>query len=145
MPKASLFIGNLSYSANEEHLSAHFAAFGADNIRIIEGKGFAFLDIEAGDVARAIEGMDGTELLGRRIRVSEARPKERGPRPGGGEGASFRGNSGGGPGRGDDRGGYEREGGFDRGGGYDRGGGGGYGGRGGKGGRGGRGGREPRW
>lgn len=143
MPKASLFIGNLSYSANEEHLSAHFAAFGADNIRIIEGKGFAFLDIEAGDVARVIEGMDGTELLGRRIRVSEARPKERGPRPGGGEGASFRG--GGGPGRSDDRGGYDRGGGYERESGFDRGYGGG-GNRGGKGGRGGRGGgREPRW
>ncbi|MCW5942929.1 MAG: hypothetical protein KIS66_11900 [Fimbriimonadaceae bacterium] len=143
MPKASLFIGNLSYSANEEHLSAHFAAFGADNIRIIEGKGFAFLDIDAGDVTRAIEGMDGTELLGRRIRVSEARPKERGPRPGGGEGASFRGNGGGGGQGGGYGGGYG--GGEDRGGGYDRG---GYGGgtRGGKGGRGGnRGGREPRW
>lgn len=156
MAKASLYIGNLPYSANEEHIVSHFAAFEPDNVRIVEGRGFAFVDIPGEKLESAIEQMNGSTLMGRRLNVSEARPREPRPREGGG----FRGpgrpqQSGGDFGRGTggnnfgdrdsgrtwhDGGGFER-GGSDRGG-YDRGGGR----SGGRPGRGRRGeGREPRW
>lgn len=155
LAKASLYIGNLPYSANEEHIVSHFAAFEPDNVRIVEGRGFAFVDIPLEKLEAAIEQMNGSEMMGRRLNVSEARPREPRPRDGGG----FRGPGGPpqggggygrGPGGGDygdrdsgrtwhDGGGFER-GGSDRGG-YDRGGR-----SGGRPGRGRRGdGREPRW
>lgn len=121
----SLFIGNLSYSTREETLKNAFAKYGASSVRIVEGRGFGFVDVEDDQAAAAIEEMNESEIDGRKIIVNEARPRE--PRTGG---------SGGGGGGG---GGYRSSGGGGGGGGY-RGGGGGGGGRGGSGGGGGRGG-----
>jgi cold-inducible RNA-binding protein len=156
-----VFVGGLSWDTNDEGLRTAFAGFG----EVVEAKvitdrdtgrsrGFGFVTFADANASQAaIAAMDGKQLDGRNIRVSEAQerrggpggggggPGRGGPRMGGGPppGGGFR--DGGGPpgrdgGRGGGRGG-EREGG--RGGGR---GGGRDGGRGGGRDRGGRGGRD---
>jgi RNA recognition motif-containing protein len=148
----TLYVGNLPYSTTESDLVAHFAAFGGSNARIIEGRGFGFVDVEADKMDDAINEKHNAELGGRRLTVNEARPRVQGG--GGGRSSSGGGGSygGGGGGGGRESGGYGGGGGRDSGGygGGGYGGGrdsGGYGGGGGgnRGGRGGKGGRTPRW
>ena len=124
----TLYVGNIPYSANEDELVQHFAAYGGKNPRIIEGRGFAFVDIDSDHLEAAIADKNNSERGGRRLTVNEARPRGEGG-GGGGGGRSYGGGGGGGySGGGGGGGGYGRDSG-----GY--GGGGGGGGRGGKGGR----------
>jgi len=137
----TLYVGNIPYSATEDEILQHFSSYGGKNPRIIEGRGFAFVDVDADQLDAAIADKNNSEMGGRRLTVNEARPR------GEGGGRSFGGGGGGGGGgrsfSSGDRGGYGGGGGGgyggDRG---DRGGyGGGGGGRGGdRGGRGGKGG-----
>jgi cold-inducible RNA-binding protein len=145
----TLYVGNIPYSATEDELIAQFAAYGGQNPRIIEGRGFAFIDVDDAQLDAAIEDKHNSEMGGRRLTVNVARPREGGGgRPGGGGGGGARGGYGGGG----DRGGYGGGGGGYGGGGGDRGGYGGggggdrgFGGGGGRGGRGGKGGSGNRW
>lgn len=115
-----MYVGNLSYSTTEEQLRSLFEPWGpVSEVRIIEGRGFGFVDVTEENVAAAIEGTNGKEYMGRTLTVSEARPKEARTGTGGGYGRA-----GGG-------------GGYGGGGGRPGGGGGGYGGGGGRGGGGG--------
>jgi RNA recognition motif-containing protein len=75
MASKSLYVGNLPYSSTEASLSAAFAAYGCSNVRIIEGRGFAFIDVADDQVANAIEAMNGKSLDGRTLTVNEARPR----------------------------------------------------------------------
>lgn len=132
MATKSLYVGNVSYSSTEESLLEAFGAYQPSNVRIIEGRGFAFIDVPADNLESAIADMNGKQVDGRTLTVNEARPRA----GGGGGGGGNRGVGGdrGGYGGGSDRSGY--------GGGGDRGGYGGGGGRGGdRGGFGGGGGR----
>lgn len=122
MANKSLYVGNVSYSSTEESLLEAFGAHQPSSVRIIEGRGFAFIDVPAENLEAAIAEMNGKQVDGRTLTVNEARPKAAGG--GGGGGRSYGGGGGGG-----DRGGYGGGGG-DRGG-YGGGGGGGYGGGGG--------------
>lgn len=127
MATKTLYVGNLPYSTNEQSLTEAFGAYGATNARVIEGRGFGFVDVEADQMDAAIEAMHGAQLGGRTLTVNEARPKGEG---GGGGGRSYGGGGGGyGGGGGGRSGGYGGGGG-----GYGGGGGGGRGGRGGSGG-----------
>ncbi len=124
----SIFVGNLPFRAEQEDVAELFAPFGdvvtcslpleRDTGR---KRGFAFVEM-ADDAAesKAIDALQGAELMGRPLRINKAEP--RGGGGGGGGGGQRRGGYGGGGGGG---GGY--------GGGYNRGndGGGGYGGGGG--------------
>lgn len=134
MANTRLFVGNLDYGVTETELLDAFAEFGGERPRVMEGRGFGFIEVPVDRANDAIGGMDGAELKGRKMRVNEAHPR---PERSGGGGGGF--------GGGGDRGGYGGGGGGSYGGG-DRGGyGGGGGGRGGgRGGndRGGRGGRD---
>jgi len=140
----TLYVGNIPYSANEDELVQHFAAYGGKNPRIIEGRGFAFVDIEADHLEAAIADKNNSEMGGRRLTVNEARP--RGEGGGGGGGRSYGGGGGGGggySGGGGGGGGYGGGGGGGRdSGGYGGGGGGGRGGKGGRSSGGGRGGNR---
>lgn len=89
----SLYVGNISYSATEEELVKHFGPFGGTNARIIEGRGFAFIDVDDDKVDDAVQATDGQEMMGRRLKVNEARPRSAG---GGGGGGGFGGGGGGG-------------------------------------------------
>ena len=123
-----MYVGNLSYNTTEDELRSLFGPWGpVTEVRIVQGRGFGFVDLPEENVAAAIEATNGKEFMGRTLNISEARPKtERA-----GAGAGGRGGYGGGGG------GYGGGGG---GGGRPSGGGGGYGGGGGGGG-----GRRERW
>lgn len=130
MATKTLYVGNLPYSSSEQDLLDFFTAYGPKNARIIEGRGFGFVDIEAEQLDAALQAADGKSLGGRTIHVSEAIPKAPRPSGGGGGGGGFRSGGGGGDrggyGGGGDRGGYGGGGGGGRSGGYgDRGRGGG--------------------
>lgn len=105
-----IFVGNLSYQTTQDDLSAAFAAFGAvERVDIVtdrdtgQPRGFAFIEMTDGKEAQAaITGLNGTDLNGRAINVSEARPKPAGG--GGGHGAGGGGGRGGRGGGGGGRG-----------------------------------------
>ncbi len=92
----NLYIGNLPPGATEEDLKANFSQIGQVlSVNIIRDKftnqsrGFGFVEMaSAEDAQKAVQKFDGGELLGNRIRVSEARPRKEtgGPRHGGGYG-----------------------------------------------------------
>ncbi|MCJ7753734.1 MAG: RNA-binding protein [Thermoanaerobaculales bacterium] len=83
MMEKRLFVGNLPYSIGESELEAafgdHGTVIGAVVIRDREtgrSRGFGFIEMETDEMAEAAQGaMDGFEFDGRRIRVSEAQPK----------------------------------------------------------------------
>lgn len=97
----SLFVGNLSYSTREDTLRTAFAKYGASAVRIVEGRGFGFVDVDDDQAGNAISEMNETMLDGRKIIVNEARPRE--PRSGGGGGGGGYRGGGGGGGRGGGR------------------------------------------
>lgn len=87
----SLFVGNISFQTTESELRAAVEPLGEiDRIRIMtdretgRSRGFAFVEmVDDAEATRAIAALNGKELGGRVLNVSEARPKpERaGPRP----------------------------------------------------------------
>jgi RNA recognition motif-containing protein len=100
-----LFVGNLSFDTTEQALMAAFATDGrrVASLSIVmdrdtgRSRGFAFVEMESdGDAQGAIKALNGTQVNGRTLRVSEA--EERKPRSGGG-GGDRRGGGGGGGGR----------------------------------------------
>jgi RNA recognition motif-containing protein len=88
----SLYVGNLSYSTTEEELRELFEPYGpVSDARIVQGRGFGFVDVPEENAAEAIEATNGKEFMTRTITVNEARPKpERTGAPGGGSGGGRR-------------------------------------------------------
>jgi len=81
----SLYVGNLPYRTTEDELREMFEPFGPiEDIRVIENKGFGFVDIPEENVEAAIEATNGKELGGRTLTVNEARPRTDRPSGGGG-------------------------------------------------------------
>jgi RNA recognition motif-containing protein len=91
MASKSLYVGNLSYSVTESALRDLFAEYEPIAVRMIGDKGFGFVDVPEEKAADAITAMNGREVDGRAISVSEARPK----REGSGGGGDRRGGGGG--------------------------------------------------
>ncbi len=81
----NIYVGNLDYQVTEENLISAFEAYGeVETARIIvdrssgRSKGFGFVEMpENEEAAKAIEGLNETELGGRKVIVNEARPKTR--------------------------------------------------------------------
>lgn len=102
-----LYVGNLAYSTTEDELREKFSQYGeVDSVNVImdrdtgRSKGFGFVEMGSEDAAKAaIDSLNGTELDGRTIKVSESKPQERRP-GGGGRGGGGRGYGGGGHGGG---------------------------------------------
>lgn len=101
-----LYVGGVSYSTTDDGLKQAFSAAGnVVSASIImdrmtgRSKGFGFVEMATDEEAmKAVETLNGTDLDGRTIRVSEARPMApRAPRTGGYNGG---GNGGGGYGGG---------------------------------------------
>ena len=78
-----LYIGNLSYTVDSTQLTTLFADFGTvDSANVImdrdsgRSKGFAFVEMSADSEAQAaITKLNGTDLSGRAMNVSEAKPQ----------------------------------------------------------------------
>ena len=93
----NIYVSNIAYNATDEMLRDAFAAFGAvQSARVIKdrmtgrSRGFGFVEMPDDEEARkALEGVNGTEMLGRRINAREARPREEG------NGSRTQGNNGG--------------------------------------------------
>ena len=79
-----IHIGNLAAASNEAGVRALFASHGevSSYDRPLDGKtqapaGFAYVEMAQADAVKAIAAVNGQELDGQALRVSEARP----PRP----------------------------------------------------------------
>ena len=109
----NLYVGNLPYRITEDQLKSTFEEFGeVSSCTIIkdkvtgQSKGFGFLEMpERTEAETAISNLNGRDLMGRKINVNEARPREGGRGPGGGGGGRGGGYGGGyeGGGNGGDR------------------------------------------
>ena len=80
-----LYVGNLPFTSTEEDLRALFGRHGSvDSVNVImdretgRPRGFAFVEMtEASAATDAIKALDGTQLGGRSVKVSEAQDKQR--------------------------------------------------------------------
>jgi len=78
-----IYVGNLSFDASEDDVRGAFATFGTvESVKMImdretgRPRGFAFITMTETDEANtAIESLNGSELLGRELRVREATPR----------------------------------------------------------------------
>ncbi|MGZ3770152.1 MAG: RNA recognition motif domain-containing protein [Bdellovibrio sp.] len=85
-----IYVGNLSYTVDSNELTNMFSEFGTvDSANVItdretgRSKGFAFIEMSTNDEAqKAILKLNGMELSGRALNISEAKPQEN--RTGGG-------------------------------------------------------------
>ena len=110
----SIFVGNLPFRAEREDVVQLFAPFGEvlncslplerDTGR---KRGFAFVEMADESIeSSAIDGLQGTELMGRPLRINKAEPRSNaGPRRGG-RGGYGGNNNGGGYGGNNNGGGY---------------------------------------
>jgi len=79
----NIFIGNLNFEATEDAVRSLFETYGSvERVNIImdrdtgRAKGFAFVEMSvAMEADQAIAGLNGREVGGRPLNVSEARPK----------------------------------------------------------------------
>jgi cold-inducible RNA-binding protein len=88
MATKTLYVGNLPYSMTEGDLVQAFSNYGGNNARIIEGRGFGFIDVDGEMLDSAIADKNQTEIDGRTLTVNEARPKGDSGGGGGGGGGS---------------------------------------------------------
>jgi cold-inducible RNA-binding protein len=92
--RMKLYVGNLSYSTTEDDLRQLFGAHGTpDSVSVISdrgtgrSKGFGFVEFSKDEEAKAaMAALNGKEIDGRALTVSEARPRTEpsGNRGGGG-------------------------------------------------------------
>ncbi|MBO1049369.1 MAG: RNA-binding protein [Dolichospermum sp. DEX182a] len=80
----SIYVGNLSYQVGEEDLKQVFAEYGTvtkaqlpidRETRRVRGFGFVEMSSDAEEQA-AIAALDGSEWMGRSLKVNKAKPRE---------------------------------------------------------------------
>jgi nucleolin len=111
-PSKTLFVGNLSFQADENTIYETFGEYGSvQSVRLITDretgapKGFGYVEFEDVDQAKAaLEALAGQDVAGRSIRLDYAPARDNNNAGGGGRGG-FGGGRGGGRGRGAPRGG----------------------------------------
>ena len=90
----NIYIGNMSFNTTETQLRQAFEAFGeVSTVSIItdkysgEPRGFAFVEMSGkSEAIAAISGLNGQELDGRTLNVSEAKPRPQSGNRSGGNG-----------------------------------------------------------
>lgn len=116
----NIFVGSLPFKLQEADLKQLFEAYGeVSSVKLINdretgrSKGFGFVEMPDDESAQqAIEGLNGSEVAGRTIAVSQAeerKPSSGGGRGGFGGGGNRGGGYGGGGNRGGGGGGYSRD------------------------------------
>ena len=86
-----IYVGNLSYEADNASLDQMFKPYGTvASAQVImdrdsgRSKGFGFVEMGTSEEATAAIGaLNGTEINGRAVTVNEAKPREDRPRSGG--------------------------------------------------------------
>lgn len=79
-----IYVGNLGFSVTNQELTDTFSKFGAvTSAKIIldrdtsRSKGFAFVEMDNSEAAsKAISSLNGADLGGRQMKVTEAKPRE---------------------------------------------------------------------
>jgi len=97
-----LFVGNLPFSATDQSIKETFSQYGTvESAKIItdrdtgRSKGFGFVEMSSdAEATEAISKLNGAEIDGRAMSVSEAKPQA--PREGGRSGGGYGGGGGGG-------------------------------------------------
>ena len=82
----NIYVGNISFSTTDEDLRKAFEAYGSVTTATIlvdkltnRSRGFGFVEMpDAANAAAAIAGLNGQQLGGRELNVSEARPRTEG-------------------------------------------------------------------
>ena len=82
----NIYVSNIAYTTTDEELQNIFAEHGTvESARIIKdrmtgrSRGFGFVEMANDEEARkALEAVNGVEILGRRLNAREARPREEG-------------------------------------------------------------------
>lgn len=82
----NIFVGNVNYRLTNDGLEQLFSSYGqVSSARIIidkmtgRSKGFGFVEMPNDDEAKAaIAGLHETEVMGRKMIASEAKPSQRG-------------------------------------------------------------------
>jgi RNA recognition motif-containing protein len=104
---AKIYVGNLPFTTTDAELRTLFAEHGTvESVSLPTDRdtgrprGFAFVEMNQTDAARAIQSLNGKDMGGRALRVNPAEDKPRtgGSRPGGGGGGGGYGRSSGGGG-----------------------------------------------
>jgi RNA recognition motif-containing protein len=79
----NIYVGNLPFSATEAELKSLFGAHGqVDSVAIVTDKdggrsrGFGFVEMPSEPGAAALLALDGAQMDGRPLKVSEARVRE---------------------------------------------------------------------
>jgi len=80
-----IYVGNLPYAAGDSDLKSLFEKHGAvASARVVmdrfsgQSKGFGFVEMPNQEEAiNAIKALNGSDFMGRPLRVNESRPKER--------------------------------------------------------------------
>jgi RNA recognition motif-containing protein len=80
----NIYVGDLAYNVSKEALREAFEAYGqVTSANIItdkysgQSRGFGFVEMPNDDEGQtAVKNLNGKELSGRQIKVSEARPRE---------------------------------------------------------------------
>lgn len=95
-----LFVGNLSFDMTSAELEALFSEVGTcESASVVtdratgRSRGFGFVEMSSpGEAQEAISALNGRDVKGRQLNVSEARERSGGDRPrgGGGGGGGFR-------------------------------------------------------
>ena len=88
MQKQNLFVGSLAYATTDDSLRAFFEQIGeveramvAKDRETNRSRGFGFVTFaDEANNQKAIDQLNGQELVGRAITVNEARPREDKPR-----------------------------------------------------------------
>ena len=92
MPNNRLYLGNLSWNTTESDMRTAFEAFGeVTDVKLItdretgRSRGFGFITLDTDENAsKAIEGLNGSMMDGRALRVNVAEDRARGGGGGGG-------------------------------------------------------------
>ena len=92
-----LYVGGLAYAVTDEELSGLFQAHGTvESATVVKdrdtynSRGFGFVEMSTQEEAQsAIQALNGTDLQGRALIVSIAKPKTDRPRGGGGGGGGY--------------------------------------------------------
>ena len=82
-----IYVGNLPWSVDEEGMKKLFEAYAPSEVTLIKdkfsgrSKGFGFVTIDNDAAAsKAVSEMNGKEVDGRELKISEAKPMEERPK-----------------------------------------------------------------